>query len=116
MLIEEGANAVLGSNNILNAFTPFGDCSLLRLANFYAHVAQVSSDAQMGDCWDMLTKRAARMLNCKDYGLAVGNPADIVVLDAETPVQAIREIRQPLLAYKRGRQTLEWARPELTMR
>ena len=115
MLIEEGANAVLGSNNILNAFTPFGDCSLLRLANFYAHVVQVSTDAQIYDCWEMLTTRAARMLNLKDYGLAVGNPADIVVFDATDPVQAIREVRQPLLGFKRGRQTFEWAKPKLMM-
>ena len=115
MLIEEGANAVLGSNNILNAFTPFGDCSLLRLANLYAHVAQVSSDAQMRDCWDMLTARAARMLDLEDYGLAIGNPADIVVFDAADPVQAIREIRQPLLGFKRGRLTFEWEKPKLMM-
>jgi hypothetical protein len=36
-----------------------------------------------------------------------------VVFDAATPVQAIREIRQPILAFKRGRQTLEWSRPKL---
>ena len=115
MLIEEGANAVLGSNNILNAFTPFGDCSLLRLANLYAHVVQVSSDAQIYACWEMLTSHAARMLNLKDYGLAVGNPADIVVFDSTDPVQAIREIRQPLLGFKRGRQTFEWQKPKLMM-
>ncbi len=113
MLIEEGANATLGTNNVVNAFTPFGDCSLLRMANFYAHIVQVSSDEQIRACWDMLTARSARMLNLTDYGIAVGNPADIVVFDATDPVQAIREIRQPLCAFKRGRQTLEWSRPKL---
>jgi cytosine/creatinine deaminase len=113
MLIDQGANATIGSNNILNAFTPFGDCSLLRLANLYANVVQVSTDTQMRQCWDMLTTRAAQMLNLKDYGLAIGNPADIVVFDATTTVQAIREIRQPILAFKRGRQTLEWNPPRL---
>lgn len=113
MLIEEKANATLGTNNVVNAFTPFGDCSLLRIANFYAHVVQVSSDAQIRTCWEMLTTRPARMLNLREYGIAVGNPADIVVFDATDPVQAIREIRQPLSAFKRGRQTLEWSRPKL---
>jgi cytosine/creatinine deaminase len=113
MLIEEKANATLGTNNVVNAFTPFGDCSLLRIANFYAHVVQVSSDEQIRTCWEMLTSRAARMLNLTDYGIAVGNPADIVVFDATDPVQAIREIRQPVSAFKKGRQTLEWSRPKL---
>src|SRR5215472_1251639 len=49
----------------------------------------------------MLTERSARLLNLSDYGLAVGNPADIVVIDAATPEQAIAEVRQPLAVYKR---------------
>jgi cytosine deaminase len=113
MVIAEGANATLGTNNVVNAFTPFGDCSLLRMANFYAHIVQVSSDAELRRCWEMLTTRSARMLNLEDYGLAIGHPADIVVFDATDPVQAIREIRQPLFAYKNGRQTLEWSKPSL---
>jgi cytosine deaminase len=51
--------------------------------------------------------------NLKDYGLAVGNPADIVVIDAETPEQAIAEIRQPLAVLKRGRRTVVRHPPEL---
>ena len=113
MLVDEGVNATIGTNNIVNGFTPFGDCSLVRLLNFYAHIVQVSTDAQLRQCWEMITTRAARMLNLKDYGLAVGKPADIVVFDAADPVEAIREIRQPLLAFKRGRQTLEWSKPKL---
>jgi cytosine deaminase len=113
MLIDAGVNATLGTNNVVNGFTPFGDCSLLRLANFYAHIVQVSTGAQIMQCWSMITDNAARMLNLTDYGLAVGNPADLVVIDAADPVQAIREIRQPLLAFKRGRQTVEWAKPQL---
>jgi cytosine/creatinine deaminase len=61
----------------------------------------------------MLTARSARLLNLPDYGLAVGNPADIVVIDAATPEQAIAEIRQPLAVYKRGRGTVVRHPPEL---
>ena len=52
----------------------------------------------MRECFDMLTERSARLLNLKDYGFAVGHPADIVILDAQTPEQAIAEISQPLAA------------------
>ena len=61
----------------------------------------------------MLTERSARLLNLKDYGLAVGNPADIVVIDAASPEQAIAEIRPPLAVYKRGRRTVVRHPPEL---
>jgi cytosine deaminase len=55
----------------------------------------------------MLTERSARLLNLTDYGIAVGNPADIVIIDAETPEQAVAEIRRPVAVFKRGRQTVE---------
>jgi cytosine deaminase len=61
----------------------------------------------------MLTERSAKLLNLKDYGLAVGNPADIVIFDVATPERAIAEIRNPLAAFKRGRQTMLRRPPEL---
>jgi cytosine deaminase len=61
----------------------------------------------------MLTERSALLLNLKDYGLAVGNPADFVVIEAETPEQAIAEIRPPLAVWKHGRQTVIRRPPEL---
>jgi cytosine deaminase len=61
----------------------------------------------------MLTERSARLMNLKDYGIAVGNPADIVVLDATTPEQAVAEICHPLATFKRGRRTVTRPRAEL---
>jgi len=113
MLLEEGCNATIATNNVVNAFTPFGDTSLIRLANMYAHIAQVSTDADLQACFDMLTTRAARMLNLGDYGVKPGHPADLVMFDASSAVELVREIRQPMLAIKRGKVTMEWARPEL---
>ena len=52
-------------------------------------------------------------MNLPDYGVAVGNPADLVVIDAATPEQAVAELRQPLAVYKRGRRTVTRTRPEL---
>ena len=37
-LREAGVNFSLSTNNVLNPFTPFGDCSLIRMANLYANV------------------------------------------------------------------------------
>jgi cytosine/creatinine deaminase len=52
-------------------------------------------------------------MNLKDYGLVIGAPADLVVMDATDSVQAIREVRQPVMAFKRGRPTLNWPKPQL---
>ena len=113
LLIEQGVNCSLSSNNILNPATPYGDCSLIRMANLYANVLQLDRPAELRECFRMLTDRSARLLNLQDYGLAVGRPADIVVIDAQSPEQAIAEIAQPIAAFKGGRQTVAWALPEL---
>jgi cytosine deaminase len=105
-LVAHGVNCSLSTNNVLNPVTPYGDCSLIRMANLYANLLQITGSAQLRECFAMLTERSARLLNLPDYGLAVGNPADIVVIDAVTPEQAIAEIRQPLAVYKRGRRTV----------
>src|SRR5580693_5858781 len=112
-LVEHGVNCSLSTNNVLNPATPYGDCSLIRMANLHANVLQIVGPMQLRECFAMLTERAAGLLNLPDYGLAVGNPADIVVIDATTPEQTIAEIRQPLAVYKRGRRTVVRHSPEL---
>jgi cytosine/creatinine deaminase len=105
-LVERGVNCSLSTNNVLNPATPYGDCSLIRMANLHANVLQIAGRVQLRECFAMLTERSARLLNLSDYGLGVGNPADIVVIDATTPEQTIAEIRQPLAVFKRGRRTV----------
>ena len=113
LLAECGVNCSLSTNNVLNPFTPFGDGSLLRMANLQANVCQIGQASRLRDCFAMLTERSARLMNLKDYGITVGNPADIVVLDATTPEQAVAEIRHPLAVFKRGRRTVTRPRAEL---
>jgi cytosine deaminase len=105
-LLWHGVNCSLSSNNVLNPFTPFGDCSLMRMANLYANICQVGKKADMRQCFEMITARSARVLRLKDYGVAVGNAADLVVLDATEPEMAVAELAPVLYAFKRGRRTV----------
>src|ERR1700694_127115 len=91
LLIEHGVNCSLSSNNILNPATPYGDCSLIRMANLYAHGLQLDRPAELRECFRMLTDMSARLLNLKNYGFAVGNPADVVVIGAQQPEQRIAD-------------------------
>ena len=105
-LLGHGVNCSLSSNNVLNPATPFGDCSLIRIANLQANVLQISQPSELRDCFDMITRRSARLLNIADYGIAVGNPADLTVIDSASPEAAVAEIRRPLAVFKAGRQTV----------
>ncbi|HEX5325997.1 MAG TPA: amidohydrolase family protein, partial [Acetobacteraceae bacterium] len=108
-----GVNCSISTNNVLNPFTPFGDCSLIRMANLHANVCQISGGDRLRECFAMLTERSARLLNLRDYGVAVGNPADLVVIDATSPEQAVAEICHPVAVFKRGRRTVTRSRAEL---
>ena len=112
-LVERGVNCSISTNNVLNPFTPLGDGSLIRMANLQANVAQVGRADQLRECFAMLTDRSARLMNLKDYGIAIGNPADIAVIDAFTPEQAVAENAAPLVVFKRGRRTVTRPRAEL---
>jgi cytosine deaminase len=112
-LVEHGVNCSISSNNILNPFTPYGDGSLIRMANLHANVLQVGHAERLRECFAMLTRRSARLLNLADYGVAVGNPADLVVIDAATPEQAVAEICPPLAVFKHGRRTVTRHPPEI---
>ncbi len=113
LLAANGVTCSLSSNNILNPATPYGDCSLIRMANLHANLLQIAAPEELRELFAMLTERSARLLNLQDYGLAPGNPADLVVIDAASPEQAIAEIRPPLGVWKRGRRTVIRHPPEL---
>ena len=113
LLLRHGVNCSLSSNNILNPATPYGDCSLVRMANLYANVLQIDRPQGLRECFGMLTDMSARLLNLKDYGFAVGRPADVVVFSAREPEQAIAELAQPLAVFKNGKRTVVWHPPEL---
>ena len=107
-LLEAGGVAALSSNNIQNAFTPYGDASLLRMANLYANVAQLASDHEIQQAFDMISEHPAKILGLNAQ-IAVGAPADLLVLQASNPVDALRSIAQPLAGFKSGR--MSFSRP-----
>ncbi|MEM9682653.1 MAG: amidohydrolase family protein [Pseudomonadota bacterium] len=112
-LVACGVNCSLSTNNVLNPFTPFGDSSLVRIANMYAHVAQRGMQDELDECFEMLSRRSARLMGRDDYGIAVGNPADFVVWNAVSPSDTVATVAQPLMGYKRGQRVFTRPMPEL---
>ena len=104
-MLELGVNCSLSTNNVLNPFTPFGDCSLIRMANLHANICQVGKRDDIMECFNMVTERSARLMRLNGYGVAVGNAADLVVHDCTDPVTAVAELVPPVCAFKRGYRT-----------
>ena len=112
-LVHAGVGASLATNNVLNPFTPYGDCSLVRMANLYANIAQLGVNDELALCHALVTQHAAAILGVVDHRIAQGAPADFVVLDCASAAQAVAEIAAPLYVFKHGRMTVSRARPVL---
>lgn len=102
-LREAGLNVSLSTNNIVNPFTPYGHPDLLRQALVAAMTAHLGNLDQMAWLLDLVTVNPAEALGLSEYGLAEGCRADLVVLDAATPAQAITEQAEKLWVCKDGR-------------
>jgi cytosine/creatinine deaminase len=112
-LRKAGVTCSISTNNVLNPFTPYGDGSLIRMANLYANVCHVARPADLAGCLDMITGGAARLMRIEDYGIRLGGPADLVCLDASDPAEAVATLAQPLWGIKRGRASFTRPRPQL---
>jgi cytosine deaminase len=106
LLADGGVTASIATNNVLNPFTPYGDCSLLRMANLYANLMHIGPDG-FSRCLGLITEDAARLMRIQDYGLAPGHAADLIVLDATDEDEAFGSIAPALMGFKNGRKTFE---------
>ena len=112
-LLHHGVNCSLSSNNVLNPFTPYGDCSPVRIANLYANVCHVGKSSDLQECFAMITRRPAELMRIADYGIAPRKSADLVVLDTNDPAMAIAEVAPVLYVFKHGRMTVSRAPAQL---
>jgi cytosine deaminase len=112
LLAGRGVSTSIATNNVLNPFTPYGDASLIRMANLFANVAQLSRDEDMALVFDMVTEVAARQLGGMRR-LQVGAEATIVLLDTPGPRAAVREIARVIAGWKGGRRSFDNGRPRL---
>ncbi len=99
-----GVNVAYSSNNVRNAFTPFGKADPLQIGNLLAHLIQYGTPEHQAEILRMGTENAARVIGItRDYGIAVGKQADIVILDTFLVADALLDIPARLWVVKRGR-------------
>jgi cytosine deaminase len=107
-LREAGVNVAFSSNNIRNAFTPFGTADPLQIGLMLAHAAQFGSPDDQAFVLHMCTHAAAGAMGIAgDYGIAVGKQADLVVVDALKVSDVLLDLPPRLWVVKRGRITVE---------
>jgi len=101
-LTDAGVNVAFGQDCVMDPWYALGSGCMLEVAAMGLHVGQMTSQARMRDCFDAVTVNAARVLGLPADGLVVGAPADCVLLQARSPVEALRLRATRLLVVRRG--------------
>ncbi|MEQ8348397.1 MAG: cytosine deaminase [Sneathiellaceae bacterium] len=99
-----GCLVAFGQDSTLDPWYPLGTADMLDVAWMAAHVGHLSGREALRSCFASVTGTAATIMRLDGYGLAPGCHADMVVLQADDPIEAIR-LRAPRLhVIRRGRQ------------
>ncbi|NLC26089.1 MAG: amidohydrolase family protein [Fastidiosipila sp.] len=102
-LMDAGANISICSDNIRDTFRPYGNCNLLEEALLTAKVHKFCSRKELRQVFSMITYNSAKNALVSDYGLSTGCKADLVLLDAATPEEAILDNAAKLNVWKDGK-------------
>lgn len=102
-LRDGGVNVCLATNNICNAFTPYGNGDLLQIAALALPACHLGGADDQATVLPMLTTNPAKALRLRNYGLEVGKDADLVLLDTQRVADAIIDLPARSFVVKRGR-------------
>ena len=106
-LRDAGVNVAYASNNVRNAFTPFGNADLLEIGQLLMAAGHLASPGDVEAVFGMATTNAARAIGLTEYGVAVGNLANLVLLDAASPWEALVSQAEKVLVIAGGRVVVE---------
>jgi len=101
-LMEAGINVAFGQDALLDPWYSFGSADMLEVAHMGLHVAQMTGAAQMQQIFAAVTTNGAKVLGLENYGLEPGCHADMVILQAADPMEALRLKPARLFVIRRG--------------
>jgi cytosine deaminase len=100
---EFGILAAFGQDCVMDPWYSLGNADMLEVAAMGLHMAQMTSREEMKFCFDAVTEAPARIMHLDGYGIAPGCNADLVILQAADPIEAIRLKATRLAVIRRGK-------------
>lgn len=89
-MLEAGINVCFGHDDVFDPWYPLGTANMLQVLHMGLHVCQLMGYEQINDGINLITTHSAKTLNLSDYGIKSGNPANLVILPAESGFDAVR--------------------------
>ena len=101
-LLASGVTVAFGHDCVLDPWYPLGNADMLQVASMGLHVAQMTGQDAMRQCFEAVTTAPAALLGLQDHGIAPGKHADLVLLQAQDVIEAIRLQATRLKVWRRG--------------
>lgn len=89
-LLEAGINVCFGHDDVFDPWYPLGTGNMLQVLHMGLHVCQMMGYPQIDNGLNLITHNSARTFGVGDYGIETGNPANLVILPAESGFEAVR--------------------------
>jgi cytosine deaminase len=102
-LMEANINVAFGHDCVMDPWYSLGSHDMLEVAHMGLHVGQMTSIEQMNQSFNAVTCNGAKALQLVGYGLEPGCNADIVILQASNPIEALRLRPERLFVIRRGK-------------
>lgn len=100
--VDNDINVCFAQDSIVDLWYPAGNGNLMNILDNGIHMAQLMKEEDFEKDLDLVTINGAKAMNLEDsYGLDIGKAANFIVLDANSPYDAIRN-RAECLASVRG--------------
>jgi cytosine deaminase len=102
-LRRHGILVALGQDCTMDPWYSLGSADMLEVAHMAVHIGHLSSREAMAFCFDAVTKNAAAVMHLDGYGLEKGCHADLVILQARDPIEAVRLKATRTTVVRRGK-------------
>ena len=102
-LMAAGLNVSFGHDCVMDPWYAMGSGDMLEVGHMAIHVAQMGSLEEKSAIFQALTTNSARTMGLQGYGLDKGCNADLIVLQARDPAEALRLKAVKLAVIRRGR-------------
>lgn len=102
-MLKYGITCAFGHDCVMDPWYSLGQGDMLEVASMGLHVGQMTSREAMRTCFDLVTAGPARIMHLDGYGIAVGNKANMVLLQAADAIEAIRLKATRLAVIKSGK-------------
>ena len=102
-LAAAGVTVCLGQDDISDAYYAYGRNNMLEVAFLASHLLWMMAVPDMEFLYDAITGKAAAAIGIDGHRIEVGEPANLVVLDATTVAEALRFHAAPRAVFNRGR-------------